>query len=173
VVVVLETVAAGDRLQVALEGNAEGTELHAQAVGTVEPADIRRVAAEELESRPVERMDVEQRGLLPGSFRVRVHFEQRVVFLFHVLDAPLKINGGRNSGHDGEPVGEHIGQAERTLAAHAGAQQADARRLHVERLPDVGQHPLQQVLLRGDLGVEVAADAVRPPAASGPGSNTC
>ena len=39
------------------------------------------VAGEELMPRPVERMDVEDRGVLPGSLDVAVEFVERVIEL--------------------------------------------------------------------------------------------
>src|SRR5262245_41911420 len=75
---VFEAVAASFRFQVAFERYAQRAKLHSQAVGRVVPPQVHRIATKELISRPVERMDVQQCGVLSCVFGVAIHdFETR------------------------------------------------------------------------------------------------
>ena len=62
-------------------GNAQGHELALQTDGSVKPVFIVGIAGEELMPRPVEGMDVENRGILPSSFDIAVELLERVIQL--------------------------------------------------------------------------------------------
>lgn len=73
------------------------------------PAQVGRVAAEELVSWPIERMDVQQRRILPRDLGIAVHEFEAWIDAF--IDPLLKINRGRDRGDRGKDI--------RVLVRHA------------------------------------------------------
>src|SRR5688500_11420228 len=71
-IVVGKAVAACRRLQIAYERNAERAKFHPQTVRAIPPAVVERVTTEKLVSRPIERMNIENRGHLSGCLCVGV-----------------------------------------------------------------------------------------------------
>jgi len=115
-------------------GNAQRHEFAVQSHRTVVPLPVGRVTGKELIAWPVERMHVQDRRVLSGPFDIAVDFTERVVegFIFRSVALPhrqVEIDRGCNGRHHGKDLGVSVGEAQRPLAPHAGADDRDAWRL--------------------------------------------
>ena len=148
--------------------NAKRAEFALQPGGTVVPVEISRIAGKPLVTRPVERMHVEDGSVLPGSLHIAVGLPERVV-IFAVnafVTFPhrqMKIDRGGDGGRHREERGMTVGDAERSLAPHARAEQGDSGWLDAKPPFDLSPHLLHDEPLGRDGLVEAGHDPIEPP----------
>ena len=153
--------------------DAECAELAVEAGGAIVPVDVGGITREPLVPRPVERVHVEDRRVLPRPFHVAVGLPERVVvftvvpviaFPHRQMEIDRRGDGGRHWKNCRMPVGD----AKCPLASHPLADQGDAGRLHAKPLCDLGPYPLENKPFRREFLVEAGHDPVEPPGAASP-----